>query len=247
MHTFLQKTAWTMVAPRPYSPFHLGFCGIGVILVGFLVHILSRKCSKMPYMPLYICGLVLALGELYKQLFLYQIVNQGRYDWWYFPMQLCSTPMYLCIILIFMHKNSSAARTVCTYLQDFSLLGGVMALVEPSGLMQPYVTLTVHGLTWHLILIFIGLYCRRCNLSGKGWHEYAKTLPLLTVFLAVASIINVVTHGQADMFYISPFYPVTQVFFYQVSLLIGTAAGIGLYVFAICLGGWIIHYCLGKL
>ena len=122
-----------------------------------------------------------------------------------------------------------------------------MALAEPSGLMQPYVTLTVHGLTWHLILIFIGLYCHRCGLAGKSWREYAKTLPLLTVFLAFASIINVATRGQADMFYISPFYPVTQVFFYQVSLLIGTGAGIGFYIFSICLGGWIIHYCLGKL
>lgn len=107
MHAFLQKTAWTMTVPRPYSCFHLLFCGVGIILVGFLVHILCKKCYKIPYVPFYGCGLVLALGELYKQLFLYQIVNQGRYDWWYFPMQLCSTPMYLCIILIFMHKKQS--------------------------------------------------------------------------------------------------------------------------------------------
>ena len=105
MHNFLQKTAWTMTIPRPYSCFHLLFCGVGIILVGFLVHILCRKCYKIPYVPFYGCGLVLALGELYKQLFLYQVVNQGRYDWWYFPMQLCSTPMYLCIILIFMHNH----------------------------------------------------------------------------------------------------------------------------------------------
>lgn len=71
-----------------------------------------------------------------------------------------------------------------------------MALAEPSGLMQPYVTLTVHGLTWHLILIFIGLYCHRCGLAGKSWPEYAKTLPLLAVdFSHSASIINVATHG----------------------------------------------------
>ena len=88
MHAFLQKTAWTMPVPRPYSCFHLLFCGVGIILVGFLVHILCKKCYKIPYVPFYGCGLVLALGELYKQLFLYQIVNQGRYDWWYFPMQL---------------------------------------------------------------------------------------------------------------------------------------------------------------
>lgn len=106
MHNFLQKTAWTMTIPRPYSCFHLLFCGVGIILVGFLVHILCRKCYKIPYVPFYGCGLVLALGELYKQLFLYQVVNQGCYDWWYFPMQLCSTPMYLCIILIFMHKSN---------------------------------------------------------------------------------------------------------------------------------------------
>ena len=135
-----------------------------------------------------------------------------------------------------MHKYSPITRTICTYLQDFSLLGGIMALAEPSGLMQPYVTLTVHGLTWHLILIFIGLYCHRCDLAGKSWQEYVKTLPLLAVFLAFASIINVATHGQADMFYISPFYPVTQIFFYQVSLLIGTGAGSVFYIFSICLG-----------
>ena len=76
MHAFLQKTAWTMPVPRPYSCFHLLFCGVGIILVGFLVHILCKKCYKMPYVPFYGCGLVLALGELYKQLFLYQIVNQ---------------------------------------------------------------------------------------------------------------------------------------------------------------------------
>ena len=90
----------SMTVPRPYSCFHLLFCGVGIILVGFLVHILCKKCYKIPYVPFYGCGLVLALGELYKQLFLYQIVNQGRYDWWYFPMQLCSTPMYLSLIHI---------------------------------------------------------------------------------------------------------------------------------------------------
>lgn len=163
------------------------------------------------------------------------------------PCSFAVPPWYLCIVLIFMHKYSPITRTICTYLQDFSLLGGIMALAEPSGLMQPYVTLTIHGLTWHLILILIGLYCHRCGLAGKSWREYAKTLPLLAVFLAFASIINVATHGQADMFYISPFYPVTQVFFYQVSLLVGTGAGIVFYIFSICLGGWIIHYCLGKL
>lgn len=247
MHTFLQKTAWTMEVPRPYSSFHLLYCSIGIVLAVFFARSAAVRFKKSPATPLFFSGLILAAGELYKQLFLYEIVNHFHYDWWYFPLQLCSTPMYLCIISLFMHRQSTLSRTVATYLQDFGLLGGIMALLEPSGLLYPYVTLTLHGLTWHILLIFIGVYCHKSGLAGTENAAYAKTLPLLAVFLILASIVNIATRGQADMFYISPFYPVNQVFFYQISLILGTPAGIALYLFSICLGGYIIHYCLGKL
>ena len=51
---------------------------------------------------LFCCGLFLSASELYKQLFLYYMINQGRYDWWYFPFQLCSLPMYFCLLLPFL-------------------------------------------------------------------------------------------------------------------------------------------------
>lgn len=40
---------------------------------------------------------------------------------------------------------------------NYNLLGPVMVFVDPSGLMQPYWTLTLHGFIWHILLIFIGL------------------------------------------------------------------------------------------
>ena len=70
-----------------------------------------------------------------------------------FLFQLCSVPMYLCLLLPLLQTawHGRIARAFYTFLQDYGLLGGVMALAEPSGLMHPYWTLTLHG--------FSGILC----------------------------------------------------------------------------------------
>lgn len=45
------------------------------------------------------CGILMAASEIWKQLTLTFLINHGAYDWWYFPFQLCSIPMYICLIL----------------------------------------------------------------------------------------------------------------------------------------------------
>lgn len=244
MSQFLKKTAWPMSTPAPYSFIHIAFTLAGVFGAVFAAVCLASKCKNNPAKAISvttICGIILALGESYKQLFLYVVVNQGSFDWWYFPFQLCSTPMYLCLCLPAVKKSLAVRQTVCTYLQDFCLLGGIMALLEPSGLLHPYWVLTLHGLLWHILLIFLGLFCCLSRISGHGKREYAKTLFLLGFFCLIALCINIITKGQADMFYISPYYPVTQIFFNQISLNYGTLAGILLYLASICLGGFLLH------
>ncbi len=202
----------------------------------------SRKICR----SLFICGLLLAAGELYKQLFLYYVIF-GSYNWWYFPFQLCSIPMYLCLLLPLLSRNERIFRTVCTFLQDFGLLGGIMALAEPSGLLHPYWTLTLHGLIWHILLVFIGLLLAFSRIPDRTAAGFLLTLPMLAVFCVIATVINVATGGAADMFYISPYYPVTQVVFYQISLRFGTGAGICVYVLCLCAGGFLCHLLAGFL
>ena len=45
-----------------------------------------------------ICGLFMLSGEIWKQLTLTFILGGGQYNWWYFPFQLCSIPMYILLI-----------------------------------------------------------------------------------------------------------------------------------------------------
>ena len=237
--TLLQASAWPIQAPEPYSAFHILLCAAGIPLAVFLARRLART-STHPCGVLFICGLVLVVSELYKQGFLYFVAGQGRYNWWYFPFQLCSVPMYLCLILpLFKHTpHCRMEKCICTFMQDFALLGGVMALAEPSGLMHPYLLLTLHGFLWHFMLIFIGLYCAMTGLGGRTPGDFVSMLPLFLACVCIATFINVASHpyGNADMFYISPYYPNGQIVFHQIALTIGTAPGNLLYLAAMVLG-----------
>ena len=249
LQRFFQASAWTMQTPVPYSPFHLSLTALGICAAAWMARRLAAGRRKH---VLFVCGLILAASELYKQGFLYYIVNGRSYDWWYFPFQLCSVPMYLCLAvpLLSRPEYARARRTACTFIQDYGLLGGFMALAEPSGLLHSYWTLTLHGLCWHFMLIFLGLYCAQSGESDREPAAFLRTLPLFAACCAAAALINIAAHpyGNADMFYISPYYPNEQIVFHRIALEIGITAGNLIYLTGVALGGFLCHlgcrYCL---
>ena len=192
---------------------------------------------------LFFCGVFLAVCEIYKQIFLYVAIYHEHYNWWFFPFQLCSLPMYLCLIFPFL-KNRTLKTSIATFMQDFNLLGGIAALAVPDGFRGIHWTLTLHGYIWHLLLVFIGLFVfagRRSDLCRKG---YLQTLPLFLASCSIAFFINILApgHGQADMFYISPYYPSTQPVFHEIAMAAGIIPANLLYLFTICLGAALVHF-----
>ena len=155
--SILRVTAWPMTPPAPYSAFHILLTLFGAGLAVFFARIFSKKIRSTsapePYFRriLFSCGVLLSLMELYKQAFLYVIEFDSHFDWWYFPFQLCSVPMYICLAAPLL-RSEQTLRRAATFLQDFGLLGGIMALAVPPGLMHPYWTMTLHGFIWHFIL-----------------------------------------------------------------------------------------------
>ena len=247
LQSILRMTAWPMTPPVPYSAFHILLTLFGAGFAFSFARVFGKKIRSMaspePYFRhiLFSCGVLLALMELYKQAFLYVIEFHGHFDWWYFPFQLCSLPMYLCLLLPFVpHKYQ---RIFCTFMYNYNLLGAVMVFVDPSGLMHPYWTLTLHGFIWHILLIFIGLliaFSRMVLPTAKGfWQSTA----VFAVGCVIATIINVTSHpyGNADMFYITPYYATTQIVYSQIAAKFGIFAGNAVYVLSIILGAWLLH------
>lgn len=188
------------------------------------------------------CGVFLSGCEIYKQLFLYYIINDRCYDWWFFPFQLCSLPMYLCLMLPLL-KKGRGKTALFTFMQDYNLLGGIAALIVSDGFRHIHWTLTLHGYVWHMLLVLIGIFIwltGRSDLTARGFHD---TAPVFFLSCSAAAVINVLApgHGQADMFYISPYHPSSQPVFHTIALHLGILPANLLYLLTVFLGGFLIH------
>ena len=192
-------------------------------------------------------GVVLALSELWKQWSMTYIVNNGNYDWWYFPFQLCSIPMYLCLLLPFINSEA-LRRTFYTFLMDFGLLGGIFAFFDTSGMHSSYFPLTLHSYFWHILLIFIGVMAG-LNMHSPSRKDYRNCVLLYLGCSAVATVLNIFIAplGTINMFFISPNYPMTQKVFWHIAKLFGNPAGIISYIAASVLGAGIFHLLWKKI
>ena len=79
-----------------FGSFH--FAAVIACVIG--AYLYCRSAAGREETVLFRTGVVLLVMEVMKQVFIFSVLNQGRYyNWWYVPFQLCSVPMYLCLCL----------------------------------------------------------------------------------------------------------------------------------------------------
>lgn len=182
------------------------------------------------------------LSEIWKQWQLTYLLNNGHYNWWYFPFQLCSIPMYIC--LLFPWVSSFRLRSILlTFLMDFGLLGGIFAFCDTSGMHYGYLPLTVHSFGWHILLIVIGIYAGLINKNTCSNRDYFHSAKIYLGCCLTATILNLALHpyGSINMFYISPYYVMSQKVFCEIAGTLGNAFGIVFYLCATLLGAYLLH------
>ena len=241
MKEFFEMTAITMQTPKSYGLFHLSFVFIGLAVSILGAYLLRNTNEKHNKIVLGCVGGFLLITEIYKQLFYYYVIGNSSYQWWIFPFQLCSVPMYTCLILLFV-KNDKFKNIIYDFTFTINMSGGLISFCEPSGLNHPYLTLTLHAYIWHMSLIFLGLYLyssKRACLNIKGYRNAVITLG---VFCVIAQIINITLRKPGlNMFYISPFVQSPILVFSSIYAKFGWFVNMIVYLFAICLGSAIIY------
>lgn len=195
----------------------------------------------------FICGTIMFLSEIWKQCCITFIINKHCYDWWYFPFQLCSIPMYVCLLLPFVREN--IRELFLSFLMTFGLMGGIFTFFDTSGLHYPYAPLTVHSYLWHILLIVIGItagICRHKNNAAKKFHGSAL---FYLACCGLATVFNIAFHpyGNINMFYISPYYIMGQKVFKEIAGITGNVSGIVIYIAANLAGAYLIFRIWGKL
>lgn len=143
--SFFESVSWSMEPPPSYGAFHILYTLIGFALCALIAWRLRRVSDKSANRILFTLGVILLASEVFKQLFYYFAVKDNCYSWGDFPFQLCSVPMYMCVIVPFL-KQGKLQRGMYSFMVLYNLLGGAISFTEPSGLLLDRWFLTVHAL-----------------------------------------------------------------------------------------------------
>ncbi len=238
---FLHSTAFPMTPPESYGTFHLTFAIVGFVICVAAAWLLRNISQKKARILLVCVGVVLALFEAYKQLFYYYCIGDVGYKWWIFPFQMCSVPMYLCIIAPLL-KPGKISRGMYSFMMIYNLLGGFITFFEPSGINLGYWGLTLHAYTWHMVLVFIGLFLCFSGLGGRTMKDYWSASITFVALCVIAFCINLllgdISGNSINMFFVGPrnsslivFKDIAENFGWYISTL--------LYIPAVCLGAFL--------
>ncbi|NLW52487.1 MAG: YwaF family protein [Tissierellia bacterium] len=244
--SMFSKTSWKMDLFKSYGWQHILIISVGLFLCVYLAYRFRKFDEKQNNRLLFSLGIFLLVSEIYKQLFYYYHIGNGSYQWWIFPFQLCSVPMYLLIILPFI-KNVSIKRGMYNFMATYNLLGGFLSLFEPSGLIHEYITLTTHAFIWHLILVFVGFYLiasNRClkDISGYKYATYTFLTLSLIAFTINLLLWNVSKH-TINMFFVGPANNPIMIY-KDIASAYGWKIATLIYIPTVCLGAFIVFYII---
>ena len=245
MTEFLQKyllpLLHRMERPTAWGTFHSLFFFIGIpaaILIAFWLRKISKKSEKHLFFTI---GTLLILSEIFKQLSFTAIEGAYRFD--LIPFQLCSIPMYLCI-LIPMLPEGKLSGAMRTFIATFGLMGGVASYIAPGTMCREWFELTLHSFIWHLILIFLGFYVFFSHNTKTQKRDFLGAEILYLSLCAIAFGINLLCTNapgiDVNMFYIGP-KPSPLPICREITARFGVAVNSVIYILALSTCAFLIH------
>lgn len=257
----MKATVCPIDKPEAYGLYHILFMIISLAIIITFCYLMRKNSDKTFRIVLISMGSFLILTEIYKQFYYLYAIGRDGYDWDILPFQLCSVPMYISVIAGCM-KQGKVRDCILEYLVTIGFLGGIMAYLEPSGILHDDLFKLLHSSIWHAMLIWIALYILFTKNANLRLKNYPKALVVLAGVVVIATILNLVFKDKAsvgfNMCYISPFRNTPLAVFKDFDVffknLLGNYPGrilsIFIYLIGVSLGGFIIYlasYYLKKL
>lgn len=202
-----------MTAPQPYGPFHLVWFA-AFLLGAWALCLWHRRHPTDPRKVILGMTLAVIALEIYKQVnysFSYEGGVSFDYQWYIFPFQFCSTPMYAGL-LAGLTKKGKVHETACAYLATYALFAGAAVMFYPVTVFTGTIGVNIQTMICHGSMILIGIYLLATGCVRSEFRSILKALPLFALFLGMAVVMNEIAHQTGllereafNMFFVSPY------------------------------------------
>ena len=212
---FLQGT---MERPAPYGWFHLIWILLTIITIFILYKLRNKHSEKQLKIILFTYGFVAFVLELLKQLiwsFNYDIASNivtWDYQWYAFPFQLCTTPIYVSLICLFL-KKCKMRKSLFSYISFVTILGSIVTILIPDSCFTSDTLVNVHTMYLHCGSLVLSIYLLMTKEVELNRKNLLNSYLVFFIFLIIASSLNIIMYntnilnGETfNMFYISPYF-----------------------------------------
>lgn len=204
-----------MDTPTMYGWFHLLFFALSVALGAALCKWKQPTDSFVSKLLLTTAILSIVL-EVYKQInYTFSYDGQsitGDYQWYAFPFQFCSTPMYVGLLAGLL-KKGKVRDSLCTYLATYALFGGLVVMIYPAQVFISTIGINIQTMICHGSMLTVGIYLLGSGYIKAEHKTILKAIPVFLCLVAMATVMNEIAYFSGlletetfNMFFISPHF-----------------------------------------
>ena len=197
--------------PTQFGTFHLVFLFAMVVCSALIVIFRKRLSSKFVNRTLVVLGIIFIVLEVYKQLVFNWAEHKFQsYSWYIFPMQFCSTPIYLTALCGFL-KKGKVREALLAFMATFGLFAGLSVMILPDGVLCWWAGINIQTMILHSSMVVIGVLIFATKQIETSWKVFFKGMIVFACFLLVALALNFAwpllkIDALFNMFQLSPYY-----------------------------------------
>lgn len=205
-----------MERPTSYGWFHLLFIALTFLALIPLCRHPKHPTGDHVRRVVFVTALIVTALEIYKQVrysFSYQDGVIFDYQWYIFPFQFCSTPMYVGLLAGIL-KKGKVYESLCAYLATFALFAGAAVMVYPNDVFNSTIGVNIQTMVCHGSMVTVGIYLYASGHVPLKWKTLLKAIPVFAAAVAIAAVLNEIAFFSGlleresfNMFYISPHCP----------------------------------------
>jgi hypothetical protein len=185
--------------PVMYGWFHLLFLTLLVLVSMFIILRYHNSDNRKSRRLLLILSSIMIVFEIYKQLVYSYQNGVWDYQWYAFPFQFSSVPMYIAFVAAII-KEGKVQNALYAFLGTFGLFGGLAVMLYPTDVFINMLGISIQTMVHHGLQVIIGLHLLT---SGKVRLSKKSIIPAALVFFGmvlIAFMMNIATHNLGETF-----------------------------------------------
>lgn len=208
----LEILDWQMDTPSLFGWFHIVSLILTALFTFFLCFRHKQDDPRRVRKVVLGTSLFVILLEIYKQInysFSYTNGITFDYQWYAFPFQFCSTPMYVGLLAGLFPKGR-VQNALYSYLATFAVFAGAAVMVYPGDVFIGTIGINIQTMICHGSMICIGIYLMYTGAVKLKHKTIFKAAVVFSCALTIAVILNEIAYGVGlletetfNMFFVS--------------------------------------------